>query len=66
MVLLCNGDLDDLIFKFVDMLGEKVVKVKVGLYEVVCDGMVVNLLLEVILDLYLCFDVNCVWILLKG
>lgn len=48
------------------MLGEKVAKVKVGLYEAVRDGMVVNLLLEVISDLYLRFDVNRVWISLKG
>lgn len=48
------------------MSGEKVAKVKVGLYEAVRDGMVVNLLLEVISDLYLRFDVNRVWISLKG
>lgn len=65
VVLLCIGDFDDLVLWFVDMFGEKIVKVKVGFYEVVCDGMVVNLLLEVILDLYLCLDVNCVWMLLK-
>ncbi|MGQ7191924.1 hypothetical protein ACUODJ_62265, partial [Escherichia sp. HC-CC] len=41
---LCNGDPDDLILKLADMPGEKVAKVKVGLYEAVRDGMVVNLL----------------------
>ncbi len=45
---LCNGDPDDLILKLADMPGEKVAKVKVGLYEAVRDGMVVNLLLEAI------------------
>jgi O-succinylbenzoate synthase len=39
------------------MPGEKVAKVKVGLYEAVRDGMVVNLLLEAIPDL------RCVWTL---
>ncbi len=34
-------------------LGEKVAKIKVGLYEAVRDGMVVNLLLEAIPDLHL-------------
>ena len=42
---LCNGDPDDLILKLADMPGEKVAKVKGGLYEAVRDGMVVNLLL---------------------
>lgn len=55
---LCNGDPDDLILKLADMHGEKVAKVKVGLYEAVRDGMVVNLLLEAIPDLHLRLDAN--------
>lgn len=55
---LCNGDPDDLILKLADMPGEKVAKVKVGLYEAVRDGMVVNLLLEAVPDLHLRLDAN--------
>ncbi len=40
------------------MPGEKVAKVKVGLWEAVRDGMVVNLLLEAIPDLQLRLDAN--------
>ena len=39
---LCNGDPDDLILKLADMPGEKVAKVKVGLYEAVRDGMCIS------------------------
>lgn len=63
---LCNGDPDDLILKLADMPGEKVAKVKVGLYEAVRDGMVVNLLLEAIPDLHLRLDANRAWTQLKG
>lgn len=63
---LCNGDPDDLILKLADMPGEKVAKVKVGLYEAVRDGMVVNLLLEAIPDLHLRLDANRAWTPLKG
>lgn len=65
-VSLCNGDPDDLIPKLADMPGEKVMKVKVRLYEAVRGDMVVNLLLEVISDLHLCLDANCAWTPLKG
>ncbi len=41
-------------------------KVKVGLYEAVRDGMVVNLLLEAIPDLHLRLDANRAWTPLKG
>ena len=64
--VLCNGDPDDLILKLADMPGEKVAKVKVGLYEAVRDGMVVNLLLEAIPDLHLRLDANRAWTPLKG
>lgn len=50
---LCTGDPDDLVLRLADMPGEKIAKVKVGLYEAVRDGMVVNLLLEAIPDLHL-------------
>lgn len=63
---LCNGDPDDLILKLADMPGEKVAKVKVGLYEAVRDGMVVNLLLEAVPDLHLRLDANRAWTPLKG
>jgi O-succinylbenzoate synthase len=48
------------------MPGEKVAKVKVGLYEAVRDGMVVNLLLEAIPDLQLRLDANRAWTPLKA
>jgi hypothetical protein len=44
----------------------KVAKVKVGLYEAVRDGMVVNLLLEAIPDLQLRLDANRAWTPLKA
>ena len=47
------------------MPGEKVAKVKVGLWEAVRDGMVVNLLLEAIPDLQLRLDANRAWTPLK-
>lgn len=58
---LCNGDPDDLILSLNAMSGEKVAKVKVGLYEAVRDGIVVNLLLEAIPDLKLRLDANRSW-----
>jgi O-succinylbenzoate synthase len=52
---LCSGDPDELFARLAAMPGEKVAKVKVGLYEAVRDGMVVNLLLEAIPTC------SCVW-----
>ncbi|WP_237758704.1 o-succinylbenzoate synthase, partial [Enterobacter bugandensis] len=46
--------------------GEKVAKIKVGLYEAVRDGMVANLLLEAIPDLHLRLDANRAWTPLKA
>lgn len=63
---LCTGDPDELVLKLAEMSGEKVAKVKVGLYEAVRDGMVVNLLLEAIPDLTLRLDANRAWTLLKA
>lgn len=55
---LCTGDPDELFALLSGMPGEKVAKIKVGLYEAVRDGMVVNLLLEAIPDLHLRLDAN--------
>lgn len=63
---LCTGDPDDLVLQLADMPGEKVAKVKVGLYEAVRDGMVVNLLLEAIPTLHLRLDANRAWTPLKA
>ncbi|TLV16069.1 o-succinylbenzoate synthase [Klebsiella indica] len=63
---LCTGDPDELFSKLSRMPGEKVAKVKVGLYEAVRDGMVVNLLLEAIPDLTLRLDANRAWTPLKA
>lgn len=58
---LCSGDPDELFARLAAMPGEKVAKVKVGLWEAVRDGMVVNLLLEAIPDLQLRLDANRAW-----
>nr|WP_321382614.1 o-succinylbenzoate synthase [uncultured Vibrio sp.] len=58
---LCTGDPDDLIPKLNAMEGEKVAKVKVGLYEPIRDGMLVNLFLESIPQLTLRLDANRAW-----
>lgn len=55
---LCTGDPDELFAQLSAMPGEKVAKIKVGLYEAVRDGMVANLLLEAIPDLHLRLDAN--------
>lgn len=58
---LCTGDPDELIPKLNRMEGEKVAKVKVGLYEPIRDGMLVNLLLKSIPQLTLRLDANRAW-----
>lgn len=63
---LCTGDPDELFAALVAMPGDKVAKVKVGLYEAVRDGMVVNLLLEAIPDLHLRLDANRAWTPLRA
>jgi len=63
---LCSGDPNELFAALAAMPGEKVAKVKVGLYEAVRDGMVVNLLLEAIPDLRLRLDANRAWTPLKA
>lgn len=63
---LCTGDPDELFAILAAMPGEKVAKIKVGLYEAVRDGMVANLLLEAIPDLRLRLDANRAWTPLKA
>ncbi|MEG6355523.1 o-succinylbenzoate synthase [Enterobacter bugandensis] len=63
---LCTGDPDELFALLASMPGEKVAKIKVGLYEAVRDGMVANLLLEAIPDLHLRLDANRAWTPLKA
>lgn len=74
---LCTGDPDELLPVFdkmtVDPLlskqqqaQQKVAKVKVGLYEPIRDGMLVNLFLESIPDLFLRLDANRSWSLEKA
>jgi len=58
---LCTGDPDDLIPALNNMPGKKVAKIKVGLYEPVRDGMLVNLFLESMPDLQLRLDANRAW-----
>uniref|UniRef100_A0A8W7PCR0 Mandelate racemase/muconate lactonizing enzyme C-terminal domain-containing protein n=4 Tax=cellular organisms TaxID=131567 RepID=A0A8W7PCR0_ANOCL len=57
----CGGDPDELFAVLNALPGEKVAKVKVGLYEAVRDGMVVNVLLEALPDLKLRLDANRSW-----
>ncbi|CCO48716.1 o-succinylbenzoate synthase [Vibrio nigripulchritudo SOn1] len=58
---LCTGDPDDLLPVLSQLNGEKVAKIKVGLYEPIRDGMLVNLFLESIPDLSLRLDANRAW-----
>ena len=58
---LCSGDPDELIVKLNQMRGNKVAKIKVGLYEPIRDGITVNLFLELIPDLMLRLDANRAW-----
>lgn len=60
-VPLCHGDPDLLFNQLQALPGEKIAKVKVGLYEVVRDGMVVNMLLDAVPDLQLRLDANRSW-----
>lgn len=60
-VPLCFGDPDELYSELDAMTGEKVAKMKVGLYEANRDGMIVDMLLEAIPDLKLRLDANRSW-----
>ncbi|MFP3029523.1 MAG: o-succinylbenzoate synthase [Arsenophonus sp.] len=59
--ILCTGDLDALILQLNSVDSEKVAKVKVGIYESVRDGMVVNFLLDSVPSLRLRLDANQSW-----
>lgn len=63
---LCSGDPDELFAVLTALPGEKVAKVKVGLYEAVRDGMIVNVLLEALPDLRLRLDANRSWTRVKA
>lgn len=63
---LCTGDPDDLLQKLAHMSNPKVAKIKVGMYEVIRDGMVVNMLLDAVPELSLRLDANRKWSLEKA
>lgn len=63
--LLCVGDPDELLLRL-HQQAEPLAKMKVGLYEVVRDGMLVNLLLAAIPSLTLRLDANRSWSLEKA
>ncbi|MDR9826184.1 o-succinylbenzoate synthase [Vibrio sp. FNV 38] len=63
---LCTGDPDELLPVLENMDGDKVAKIKVGLYEPIRDGMIVNLFLESIPELKLRLDANRAWTLEKA
>ncbi|NBI14021.1 o-succinylbenzoate synthase [[Haemophilus] felis] len=58
---LCYGDPDELYDKLAQMPGEKVAKIKVGMYEANRDGLIADMLLEAIPDLHLRLDANRRW-----
>lgn len=58
---LCTGDPDELFAKLAALPNEKIAKLKVGLYEAVRDGMIVNVLLEALPSLKLRLDANRSW-----
>lgn len=63
---LCSGDPDELMIRLNKMEGQKVAKIKVGMYEAVRDGMVANMFLEAIPDLMLRLDANRGWTPIKA
>lgn len=63
---LCYGDPDELYDKLNQMPGEKIAKVKVGLYEANRDGLIADMLLEAIPDLKLRLDANRAWSIEKA
>ncbi|KLV04972.1 o-succinylbenzoate synthase [Photobacterium ganghwense] len=63
---LCSGDPDELVVALNQMPGEKIAKIKVGLYEAVRDGMVANMFIEAIPGLRLRLDANRQWTPLKA
>ncbi|MDH2998761.1 o-succinylbenzoate synthase [Pasteurellaceae bacterium LFhippo2] len=63
---LCYGDPDELYQELAQIEGEKVAKIKVGLYEANRDGLIANMFLEAISDLKLRLDANRSWTLEKA
>ncbi|MFZ7229318.1 o-succinylbenzoate synthase [Avibacterium avium] len=58
---LCYGDPDELYAELDQLEGEKVAKIKVGLYEANRDGLIADMFLEAIPDLKLRLDANRSW-----
>ena len=58
---LCYGDPDELYEPLDQMQGDKVAKIKVGMYEANRDGLIADMLLEAIPDLQLRLDANRSW-----
>ncbi|URL02293.1 o-succinylbenzoate synthase [Avibacterium sp. 20-126] len=58
---LCYGDPDELYAELMQLEGEKVAKIKVGLYEANRDGLIADMFLEAIPELQLRLDANRAW-----
>lgn len=58
---LCYGDPDELYAELDQLPGEKIAKIKVGLYEANRDGLITDMFLEAIPDLKLRLDANRSW-----
>ncbi|WP_373778190.1 o-succinylbenzoate synthase [Glaesserella sp.] len=58
---LCYGDPDELYQKLNQIEGEKVAKIKVGLYEANRDGLIADMFLDAIPELKLRLDANRAW-----
>ena len=65
-VPLCSGDPDGLVETLSTMPGEKVAKIKVGMYEAVRDGLVTDMFIEAIPGIRLRLDANRSWTPLKA
>ncbi|OOF59550.1 o-succinylbenzoate synthase [Rodentibacter myodis] len=63
---LCYGDPDELYSELATLPGEKVAKIKVGMYEANRDGLIADMFLEAIPDLTLRLDANRRWTLEKA
>ncbi|WGE47030.1 o-succinylbenzoate synthase [Actinobacillus equuli] len=64
--VLCYGDPDELYTELNALEGDKIGKMKVGLYEANRDGLIANMLLEALPDLQLRLDANRGWTLEKA
>lgn len=58
---LCYGDPDELYDELDQLPGEKIAKIKVGLYEANRDGLIADMFLEAVPDLKLRLDANRSW-----